>query len=289
MSVRVRAAGSLMAPLFAGPARGTSALRDILSDISDTNMPAARSALGVLRVLGARGGPLRATTLARELGVPRSSMYQLLAVLRDEGFVVHYPEDRTYGLSDVVAELGTAARASERIARLARPLLERLVASAPAPVVAHLAVLGGADVVYAGRVQGFRAPTTVSDVGVRLPAHLTATGRAMLAALPRTQVRALYPSRDLLVHRNEAGPSTLPELDALLTSVRERGWASEEGDVTAEYASVGAASLDRNGYPAAAIGVTYLRAAVDEATRDALSAATVEAAAALTSRLTGRG
>jgi len=255
--------------------------------MSDT-FPAARSVLGVLRVLAAHGGPLRATTLSRELGVPRSSMYQLLAVLRDEGFVVHYPEDRTFGLSGLVAELGTAARASERIATLARPLLERLVASAPVPVVAHLAVLGGADVVYAGRVQGFRAPTTVSDVGVRLPAHLTATGRAMLAALPQSQVRALYPSRDALTHRNAAGPSTLADLDALLASARERGWAGEEGDVTAEYASVGAASLDRNGYPAAAIGVTYLRAAVDEPTRDVLSAATVDTATALTSRLTGR-
>ena len=252
-------------------------------------MPAARSALGVLRVLAARGGPLRATTLARELAVPRSSMYQLLAVLRDEGFVVHYPEDRTYGLSELVAQLGSAASASERIARLARPLLERLVASAPAPVVAHLAVLGGADVVYAGRVQGFRAPTTVSDVGVRLPAHLTATGRAMLAALPHAQVRALYPSSDTLTHRNEAGPSTLRELDALLSDARERGWASEDGDVTPEYASVGAAALDRNGYPAAAIGVTFLRAVVDDATRDMLRAATVETATALTSRLTGRG
>jgi DNA-binding IclR family transcriptional regulator len=257
--------------------------------MSDIPMPAARSALGVLRVLAARGGPLRATTLARELAVPRSSMYQLLAVLRDEGFVVHYPEDRTYGLSELVAQLGSAASASERIARLARPLLERLVASAPAPVVAHLAVLGGADVVYAGRVQGFRAPTTVSDVGVRLPAHLTATGRAMLAALPRVQVRALYPSSDTLTHRNEAGPSTLRELDALLSEARERGWASEDGDVTPEYASVGAAALDRNGYPAAAIGVTFLRAVVDDATRDMLRAATVETATALTSRLTGRG
>jgi DNA-binding IclR family transcriptional regulator len=256
--------------------------------MSDIGMPAARSALGVLRVLAARGGPLRATTLARELDVPRSSMYQLLAVLRDEGFIVHYPEDRTYGLSDLVAQLGSAASASERIGRLARPLLERLVASAAVPVVAHLAVLGGADVVYAGRVQGFRAPTTVSEVGVRLPAHLTATGRAMLAALPRPQLRALYPSRDTLTHRNAAGPSTLAELDALLGTVRDRGWAGEEGDVTPEYASVGAAALDRNGYPAAAIGVTFLRAAVDEPTRDVLSAAPVAAAAALTSRLTGR-
>ncbi|CAN5306487.1 IclR family transcriptional regulator [soil metagenome] len=252
------------------------------------DIPAARAALGVLRVLAARGGPLRATTLARELDVPRSSMYQLLTVLRDEGFVVHYAEDRTYGLSDLVAQLGSAASASERLGRLARPLLERLAASAPAPVVAHLGVLGGSDVVYAGRVQGFRAPTTVSDVGVRLPAHLTATGRAMLAQLPRAQVRALYPTRDLLTHRNEVGPSTLGELDTLLTTTRERGWASEDGDVTAEYASVAAAALDRNGYPAAAIGVTFLRAAVDDDTRTALSAATVDAAAALTSRLNGR-
>jgi DNA-binding IclR family transcriptional regulator len=252
------------------------------------SFPAARSALTVLKVLAARGGPLRATTLARELGIPRSSMYQLLGVLRDEGFVVHYPEDRTYGLSDLVAQLGSAATASERIARLARPLLERLVASAPAPVVAHLAVLGGSDVVYAGRVQGFRAPTTVSDVGVRLPAHLTATGRAMLAALPRAQVRALYPDRAALTHRNPAGPSTLAELDALLAEARQRGWAHEDGDVTPEYASVGAAALDRNDYPAAAIGVTFLRSAVDEAARERLSAATVETAAALTSRLRGR-
>lgn len=249
-------------------------------------MPAARAALGVLRVLAARGGPLRATTLARELGVPRSSIYQLLAVMRDEGFVVHYPEDRTYGLSDLVPQLGTAASASERIARLARPLLERLVADVAAPVVAHLAVLGGSDVVYAGRVQGFRAPTTVSAIGVRLPAHLTATGRAMLAALPPAQVRALYPSRDQLIHRNEAGPSTLAELDRLLADSRRRGWAVEDGDVTPEYASVGAAATDRNGYPVAAIGLTYRRDAAVDAER--LGVEAVRTASALTARLTGR-
>ena len=51
--------------------------------------------------------------------------------MRDEGFLVHYPEDRTYGLSGLVAELGTASRRTERLGRLARPLLERLVADAP--------------------------------------------------------------------------------------------------------------------------------------------------------------
>lgn len=250
-------------------------------------IPAARSALRIQRYLATRGGPVRASTLARDLALPRSSAYQLLAVMMDEGFVVHYPEDRTYGLSSLVAEIGTWALRSERLERLARPLMEKLVAQVPVPSVAHLAVLGGADVIYAARVQGFRAPTTVSSIGVRLPAHLTATGRAMLSRLPASQVRALYPSRDRLVHRHDAGPSTLAELDSILAAVRDRGWAMENGDVTTEYASVAAAALDHNHYPVAAIGLTFRLAVVGDHW-SALGSATVTAADALTARLTGQ-
>jgi len=267
-----------------------TAPRDIVSGIPDTTahtkIPAATNTLAVLKYFATRSGPVRASTLARDVGLPRSSVYQLLAVMMLEGFVVHYPEDRTYGLSALVAQIGTASLRSERLGRLARPLMERVVAAAPDPVVAHLAVLGGSDVIYAARVQGFRAPTTVSSVGVRLPAHLTATGRAMLALLPASQVRALYPSRDLLVRRSTAGPSTLAELDRILADTRERGWAVELGDVTAEYGSVAAASLDRNFYPVAAIGLTFRVAAVDN--WDDLGALAVQAAEALTARFTGR-
>lgn len=249
-------------------------------------MPAARNTLAVLRYLASRSGPVRASTLARDLGMPRSSAYQLIAVMMDEGFIVHYPEDEAYGLSSLVAEIGTASLRSERLSRLARPLLERLVETAATPVVAHLAVLGGSDVIYAARVQGFRAPTTVSSVGVRLPAHLTATGRAMLALLPAPQVRALFPSRDRLTTRSGAGPTTLGELDAILAETRSRGWGVEVGDVTPEYGSVAASARDRNDYPVAAIGITFRVDA--EPDWSGLAAQTVHAAEALTARLTGR-
>ncbi|QYH35339.1 IclR family transcriptional regulator [Salinibacterium sp. M195] len=250
-------------------------------------IPAARNTMAALKHLASRPGPVRASSLARELGLPRSSVYQLLAVMIDEGFVVHYPEDRTYGLSALVSEIGSSALRSERLSRLATTLMHSLANEAPIPVVAHLAVLSGAEVSYAARVQGIRAPTTVSAVGVRLPAHLTATGRAMLAQLTPLQVRSIYPSRSALTRRQSAGPQTLAELTQLLATTRERGWASEIGDVTADYASVGAASFDRNGYPSAAIGLTFRTDAVGEHWSE-LGAATVAAARALTIRLTGR-
>ncbi len=251
-------------------------------------IPAARHALGILRYLGERVAPARASSIARDLELPRSSVYQLLRVLMDEGFVIHYPEHRTYGPSTLLAELGAAPRRAAALTRLATPLLERLVPRAPLPVVAHLALLSGADVIYLARVQGFRAPTTVTSIGVRLPAHLTATGRSLLAALPAGQVRALYPDRGSLIRRNDRGPRTLGDLERMLAETRARGWATEDGEITEDYASTGAAALDATGYPAAAVGLTFRSTTADDAAREALGEIVVATARELTSRVAGR-
>jgi DNA-binding IclR family transcriptional regulator len=249
---------------------------------------AARNTLRVLRYLSNRSGPVRASTLARDLGLPRSSAYQLLAAMMDEGFLVHYRDVQAYGLSSLLSEIGTSSVRTERLGRLGVPLLERLVAATSVPVVAHLAVLSGPDVMYVARIQGFRAPTTVSRIGVRLPAHLTATGRSLLAGLSANQVTALYPhDRDLIV-RAGAGPRTRSQLDGILARARSDGWADEDGEISPDYASVGAAALDSNGYPVAAVGLTFRTVAADANTRAELGRAVSTTAAALSARLAGR-
>ena len=261
-----------------------------LSEMSDSapQLRAARNTLRVLRYLSSRSGPVRASTLARDLGVPRSSAYQLLAVMMDEGFLVHYPEVQAYGLSSLLSEIGTSSVRTERLGRMAVPLLERLVAAAPVPVVAHLAVLSGSDVMYVARIQGFRAPTTVSRIGVRLPAHLTATGRSLLARLSAGQVTALYPHDRDLIQRAGAGPRTRAQLESILARARTDGWADEDGEISDDYASVGAAAIDSNGYPVAAVGVTFRSIAAEPDARAELGRAVRDTASALTARLAGR-
>lgn len=262
-----------------------------MSEISDweaivaiPRMPAARSALRVLSLLAEQAGPVRAATIARELALPRSSAYQLLQVMRDEGFLVHYPELGAWGPSARVRQIGSRVAAATRLERLAQPVLDRMVRTAPVPSTSHLAVLAGSDVAYAGRGEGRRSPTTVSQVGVRLPAVRTATGRAMLAALGDDQVRALIPhDRDLAGER----PATRTALTTMLAGVRRRGWAIEDGEVDAAYGSVAAAARDAAGYPAAAVGLTFRQAALDGADWEALGARCAAAAADLTRRLGG--
>lgn len=247
-------------------------------------MPAARSALRVLSLLAEQAGPVRAATIARTLELPRSSTYQLLQVMRDEGFLVHYPELGAWGPSARVQQIGSRVAAATRLERLAQPILDRLVRGARVPATSHLAVLAGSDIAYAGRGEHPRSPATVSSVGVRLPAVRTATGRAMLAALSAEQVRALIPhDRDLAGER----PGTRAALMTLLAGVRRRGWAREDGEVDASYGSVAAAARDAAGYPAAAVGLTFRQATLEPSDWEALGVQCAAAAAELTQRLGG--
>jgi DNA-binding IclR family transcriptional regulator len=117
--------------------------------------------------------------------------------------------------------------------------------------------MSGADVVYIVEERAPRRPALVTDVGVRLPSHLTATGRAMLAALPREQVRALYPDAAAFTQRSGSGPSRPSELRDVLREARARGHAVEDGEVTPGLRSVGAAVHDAAGWPIAAVAVTW--------------------------------
>jgi len=248
---------------------------------ASSSVPALTHALSVLRLLASRATAMPAASVARELGLPRSTTYHLLSVLEGEGFVVHLPEARAYGLGVSVFELGSAYLRHDPLERLARPLLARLVDRVG--VTAHLGILHGAQTLYLLKESPRAAVPLVTDVGVRLPAHLTAVGRAMMARLPRAQVRALYPAAAAFVDRTGRGPATPTELRRLLADEAARGWSWEDGHVSAGIASVAAPVYDHSGHPVAAVGLTFAnRSQPDPAP---LAEQVVATAAALSRRL----
>jgi DNA-binding IclR family transcriptional regulator len=241
---------------------------DLRHSIAVPNAPAAAQALGVLKLLARHAAPMPAAAIARDLGLPRSTVYHLLAVLREEGFVAHLPGERRYGLGVAAFEVGSAYSRQAPLQWIARPVLADLVDSTTHN--GHFAVLHGRDVLYVIEERAVGRPSLVTDVGVRLPAPVTASGLAMLAALPAQQVRALFPRRSALVQRDGAGPSSPSELRRLLAEVRHRGHAHEDGSVTAGFASVASAVLDHGGHPIAAVALTFPAVEVDAVEREGL-------------------
>lgn len=221
----------------------------------DGASPGARHALAILQHLAAQRGPVSAGAVATALGLPRSSVYRLLGALEDYGFALHYPESKRYGLGLAAFEMSSGFSRQAPMTRLGGPVLAALVDRVGES--GHLAVLHGRDVLYLIEERAPRRPSLVTDVGVRLPAHLTASGRAMLAALPKEQVRALYPDRSAFAQRGAGGIESHSALARLLVDVRAAGHAAEDGEITPGLASVAVALRDPTGWPAASIAVTF--------------------------------
>lgn len=254
--------------------------------LQGSQVPAATRTLRVLRFLAGQPDPVPVDRIARACDLPRSTAYHLLGVMVEEGFVTHLPEEHLYGLGVAAFEVGSGYARQVPLQRIARRALAALVDRTGHN--AHLAVLHGRDVLYVleERAPG-RAPL-VTDVGVRLPAHLTASGRALLAGLSAAQVRATYPGPEGMVERTGLGPRTPAALRELLVQTRARGHATEDGEVSTGMASVAAAVRDHNDHPVAGVAVTY---PVDEVERpagvEALAAEVRRTADQLTRRLGG--
>jgi DNA-binding IclR family transcriptional regulator len=238
-------------------------------------------------LLARHATPQPAAVIARELGLPRSTTYHLLSVLVERGFAVHLPEDRRYGLGMAAFELGSAYTRHGPLQRLARPAVARLADTTGHN--AHLGVLHGRDVVYVIEERVAGRPSLVSDVGVRLPASLTATGLAILAAHSPAQVRALFPSAEAFVQRNGVGPTTLSTLRPLLSRTRAQGYALEEGYITPGLHSVATAVLDHAGHPVAGLAVTAEEAVLSSQTRDDIVRQVRRTAEEISRRLGHRG
>ena len=248
-------------------------------------VPAAERTIAVLRHLAAQSRPVPAAAIARDLDLPRSSTYHLLTTLADVGFVTHLPEERTWALGPGAFELGQAYLHARPLARLARPVLHRLAHDTGIP--AHLAVLDGREIVYLVTERPPQAPPVVVDVGVRLPAHLTASGRALLADQSLAQVRATFPDRASLPLRTDVGPRTPTELRRLLERVRVDGVGREDGEIDRRLASVAVAARDHAGRAEAALTLTFVAADHDQASRQHLAELARSAAGDLTARLGG--
>ncbi len=190
--------------------------------------------LAVLRSLGDYPRGVGLERLARDVGLPKSSLHRALAALCRAGFAEH-DERGSYQLGLELVRIAFAYYEQLDRRQVVEPLLEALAERFGE--TAHYAELDGAEVVYLAKMTppGSGAQMT-SIVGGRNPAHCTGLGKALLAyELPdETAVAAYVDVHGPLVQRTERTRFDTETLAADLELVRARGYAldgeeSEEG------------------------------------------------------------
>lgn len=195
---------------------------------------------------------LRLTELSRRSGVPKASAYRLAQELVRWGLLERSGDAYQLGLR--MFELGQRVPASAVLRAIARPRLTDLFTAVRGTV--HLAVLDGTHVLYLEKIAGRGNVHTHSQVGGRLPATCTATGKALLASTDDVDDRLDRLGEAHMTRYTSRSVTSLAELRGQLELVRERGFAIELEETLAGFGSVAVPVAGHSGTVHGAVSVT---------------------------------
>lgn len=197
---------------------------------------------------------IRLSDASQYLGVANSTAHRLLAMLVHHEFVEQDPGQRTYVAGPALVEIGLAAVRGMDLRTSARPVLEELAARSGE--TALLSRLEGDTVVCLDSIESKKALRVATQAQLTLPAHCTASGKALLAVLPNEEFRRLYPARVRLPGPTVKTIRNRAALERALDEVRERGFATSEEESEEGLSSIAAVVRDSRGRVVAALSVS---------------------------------
>jgi DNA-binding IclR family transcriptional regulator len=227
-------------------------------------------------------GPLGLSDFARRLGLPKSSVANLCAALEQTDMLRRV--NGGYMLGPRLLELGSAYLRTVDMLQDFRETCRTLPVASQETLL--LATLDDLDVLYLARHDGTQPVRLGSDIGRRLPAAVTALGKAMLAHLDPAEVEEQHrrlPEFPVLT------PKSLRNVDELLAELertRERGYAIDDEENTPGVTCYAVAIPGGAGHQRRGVSVTLLKARETDQLRDHLVADLRQLAAHLSTRST---
>jgi len=213
---------------------------------------ALERSLDILDCLAVGDEPLRLSQLADRIGVERSNTLRLLRGLQARGYVER-DESKRYFLGLKALQLARVVLRRLDVVEAGQEVLRSLGHATGEAV--HLAALQGVHVVYLGRVECAAPVRVTNEVGQQLPAHCTAIGKSLLAYLPASELRRLFPAPRLPTYTSHT-LSTLRALKHDLDLVRQRGYAFDDQESYEGVRCIAAPVRNHVGTVVASIGVS---------------------------------
>ncbi|AJM78269.1 hypothetical protein VT73_10005 [Rathayibacter toxicus] len=174
------------------------------------------------------GGPLALTEIAARIPLAKSSVHNLLTTLETAGMVRRSVAG--WVIAYKALEIGQSVLTSTDVIAEFRRTVRHFGTLGRETVL--LAVLDGFDVLYLARHDGAQPVRLASDIGRKLPAAVTALGKAMLASLPQADLEELLSTTTELPRPTKASHRTVADLRRDLMRIRQQGYAIDAEENT---------------------------------------------------------
>jgi IclR family KDG regulon transcriptional repressor len=237
--------------------------------------------LDVLELLARAERPVGVTEIARSLGLSPSGVHRLLVTLRERGYATQDPATARYTRGLQCFSLAALAASRQTLRAVADDHLRALNQATGEAV--HLTVYESGHVVYIDKLESHHETAPVSRVGELAPAHCVATGRAIIAYLPFTEIEMLIERG--LQHFTDSTIGDREVLLADLEATRARGYALNRGAWRAGVGGVAAPIRDFSGMVQASVGCCLPLERLTDQTMADLAARTIQTAAAISEEL----
>jgi IclR family pca regulon transcriptional regulator len=218
---------------------------------SDQYVQSLARGLAVIRAFDTDHPVMTLTEVAARTDLTRATARRFLHTLVELDYV--RTDGKTFALTAKVLQLGYAYLSGLSLPQLAQPHLEEL--SLKLGESTSAAVLDGTDIAYIARVTTRRIMNVGITVGTRFPAYATSMGRVLLAALPPAGLKD-YLSAAEIKPLTPRGLGTVPELLAVLDTVRAQGWCLLDQELEIGLMSVAAPVFDGRTKVVAAVNVS---------------------------------
>ena len=191
--------------------------------------------------------------LSKRVGLHNSTTFHLVKTMVQLGYVSQLADTRKYRIGRRMFTLAAGALDEIELVSVATPILEKLTAATGE--YSHFAIRSGEQIVVVAKTAGTGIFQMVDRTGAVRPAHATALGKVLLAALSPSQLERYLATCEL--HKFTA--KTIVEREALLREieeVRRKGLAFDDGEFDAEARCVAVPVRDFTGRVAGAIGMS---------------------------------
>ncbi|HSD52637.1 MAG TPA: IclR family transcriptional regulator [Burkholderiales bacterium] len=210
-------------------------------------------AFAILEEVARNRDGINLADLSKAVGLHNSTTFHLVRTMAQLGYISQVRDSKRYRIGSRIFTLAAGALEENSLLALATPVLETLTRETGE--TGHFAIRSGNDIVVIARTAGAGLLQMADRTGGQRPAHATALGKVLLAALSDDRIYQLVGPKPL----RRFTPKTIVEGDALLREieeVRRKGIAYDDGEFDAEIRCVAVPVHDFAGRVAGAIGIS---------------------------------
>lgn len=234
-----------------GPTQG-----DIDDDADDRQRVGIQSlgrAFAILEEVARHREGIGLADLSKLVGLHNSTTFHLVKTMVSLGYIRQEKDSKRYRVGRPLFALAASSLDEIEMVNVATPILEDLARETGES--SHFAVRMGDAVVVIARTSGPGAFQLTDRVGVVRPAHCTALGKVILAALRPDQL-------ERFLERVELKPSTeksiteIPVLLREIEEIRRSGIAFDDGEFNIEVRCIAVPVKDFTGQTIGALGIS---------------------------------